>query len=295
MKRALVTGSEGQVGYYLCAALNNLGIEVVRFDLRLGLDVRNYETVRTFVDRHSPDAIFHLAAQAYVPESSFNPQRGIDVNVKGTLNLLNAVRETGHSSSIHIAGTSEEYGYDRDDLFLTEDSVCIPTTPYGVSKLAATHLGLVYGKMYGLNVVCTRAWNHFGPGTSATYAVAAFAKRIARAEKYGELVVHGNLDSIRNYSDVRDIVKGYIGLIGKNGVFNLASKRNVSIGDILDLLLGMSKSSINVKGNHNLFRPQSTKFPSPSTEKIFQEIGWETEIDLETSLQETLNYWRKIV
>ena len=295
MKKAMVTGSEGQVGKYLCSALNNLGIEVVRFDQRLGYDIRDYESVRSFVDSQSPDAIFHLAAQAYVPESSFNSQRGIDVNVKGTLNLLNAVRETGHSSFVHLAGTSEEYGYDRDDLTLTENSVCIPTTPYGVSKLAATNLGLVYGKMYGLNVVCTRAWNHFGPGTSATYATSAFAKRIARAEKYGEPVVHGNLDAVRNYSDVRDIVKAYIALIGKNGLYNLASNRNASIRDVLNLLVGMSKSKIDIKGNPNLFRPQSSKFPTPSTDKIFNEIGWKTEINLETTLEETLNYWRKNV
>jgi GDP-4-dehydro-6-deoxy-D-mannose reductase len=208
------------------------------------------------------------------------------------LNVLNAVRETGQTSFVHIAGTSEEYGYDRDDLVLTEDSLCCPTTPYGVSKLAATNLGLVYARMYGMKVVCTRAWNHFGPGTSATYATSAFAKRIAHAEKYGEPVLHGNLESIRNYSDVRDIVKAYISLIGKTGLYNLASSRNASIREILDLLLNMSGSKIKTQGNPNLFRPQSSRFPSPSTDKVLLEIGWKTEIPLEVSLEETLNYWR---
>ena len=295
MRKAMVTGSEGQVGKYLCSSLNDLGIEVVRFDQRLGNDVRDYESVRNFVDSNSPDAIFHLAAQAYVPESSFNPHRGIDVNVKGTLNILDAVRETGQSSYIQLAGTSEEYGYDRDDISLSELSVCQPTTPYGVSKLAATNLGLVYNRMYGMNVVCTRAWNHFGPGTSAIYATSAFAKRIARAEKYGAPVVHGNLEAIRNYSDVRDIVKAYISLIGKSGIYNLASSRNASIRDVLDILIGMSKTEIKVEGNPNLFRPQSNKFPNPSTEKIKNEIGWETRIELETTLEETLEYWRRNV
>jgi GDP-4-dehydro-6-deoxy-D-mannose reductase len=295
MKKVMVTGSEGQVGQYLTKALFSLGVEVVKFDIRLGNDIRKYEDVRNFVDKHSPDGIFHLAAQAYVPESSLNSVRGVEVNVIGTLNVLNAVRETGHSSYVHIAGTSEEYGYDRDDVFLDENSLCQPTTPYGVTKLAATNLGLVYARMYGMNVVCTRAWNHFGPGTSSIYATSAFAKRVAIAEKYNKPVTHGNLEAIRNYTDVRDIVEAYIMLIGKSGLYNLASPRNASIKEVLELLMGMSKAKIVLDGNPNLFRAQSNKFPTPSTKKVFEELGWAAKITLETTLEETLNYWRENV
>jgi GDP-4-dehydro-6-deoxy-D-mannose reductase len=149
--------------------------------------------------------------------------------------------------------------------------------------------------MYGMPVVCTRAWNHFGPGTSSIYATSAFAKRVALAEKNGLPVTHGNLEAIRNYSDVRDIVDAYISLIGKNGIFNLASERNASIQEVLNILIGMSKSKINLDGNPNLFRAQSNKFPTPSTDKVFKEIGWKTKIELETTLEETLNYWRRNV
>ena len=295
MKKVMVTGSEGQVGQYLTKSLSALGLEVFRFDIRLGNEIRSYEDVRNFIDYHSPDGIFHLAAQAYVPETSLNSKRGVEVNIGGTLNVLNAVRETGNSSWIHIAGTSEEYGYDRDDEYLYETSVCIPTTPYGVTKLAATNLGLVYSRMYGMNVVCTRAWNHFGPGTSSIYATSAFAKRVAIAEKYARPVTHGNLEAVRNYSDVRDIVRAYISLMGKNGLYNLASTQNASIKEILEKLIGMSKTEIVLDGNPNLFRAQSNKFPMPSTEKIFHEIGWKTAIELEVTLEETLNYWRSRV
>lgn len=295
MRKVMVTGSEGQVGQYLIRELNSLGLEVLRFDIRIGQDIRKYEDVRNFIDANSPDAIFHLAAQAYVPETSINSVRGFNVNLFGTLNVLNAVRETGNSSYIHIAGTSEEYGYDRDDLTLDENSVCLPTTPYGVSKLAATNLGQVYARTYGMKIVCTRAWNHFGPGTSSIYATSAFAKRVAIAEKYGSPVTHGNLEAIRNYSDVRDIVKAYISLIGKSGIYNLASPRNASIKEVLDILVGMSKAKIELDGNPNLFRAQSNKFPMPSTQKVLEEVGWKTQINLETTLEETLNYWRKYV
>ena len=158
MKRVLITGGSGFVGNHLISKLknteSNLGLyEIENFDLKQGKDIRDYEQIRKAVDEFQPDLIFHLAAQAFVPESSFNPNRGFAVNLNGTLNLLEAVRQVGLQPRILVAGTSEEYGYDRDDLELTEESVAIPTTPYGVTKLAATTLSLTYVRNYNLNIL----------------------------------------------------------------------------------------------------------------------------------------------
>jgi GDP-4-dehydro-6-deoxy-D-mannose reductase len=276
---------------------SNLGqYQIENFDLRLGNDIRDYEQIRKAVDEFHPDLIFHLAAQAFVPESSFNPHRGFSVNLTGTLNLLEAVRQVGLQPKVLVAGTSEEYGYDRDEIELTEESVAKPTTPYGVTKLAGTTLCMTYVRNYNLDIVCTRAWNHIGPGASPSYAVSAFAKRIAEAEKYGTPVTHGNLESVRNYTDVLDIIKAYVKVIDcPSGIYNLASSNTVSAKWVLDTLTSFVKKPINFEPNDKLFRPMSLKFPKPNTEKIKNMTGWQASVPIESSLLEILNYWRKII
>jgi GDP-4-dehydro-6-deoxy-D-mannose reductase len=301
MLKVLITGSNGFVGRHLQDFLSsNQSIkgayEVQGFDLAMGNDIRIFEDIRNTVDRFQPDYVYHLAAQAYVPESTMNPIRGIETNFIGTLNLLEAVRQTGMQSRIHIAGTSEEYGYDRDDSELNENSVAIPTTPYGVSKLAATTLAMTYARIHGMNIVVTRAWNHIGPGASPSYAVSAFSKRVAEAEKYGVKVTHGNLEAIRNYTDVRDIVRGYTLAIDlPPGIYNLASANSVSIQYILDCLTGLAKTKIETEENSYLFRAMSNKFPKPSFKKFNELTGWESTIDLDQTILDTLNYWRNKV
>lgn len=299
MLKVLITGSSGFVG----AHLNNLlqttispkgKYEVEGFDLADGQDVRDFEAVRSKIDLFQPDYIFHLAAQAYVPETTMNPKRGIETNLLGTLNILEAVRQTGMHSRIHIAGTSEEYGYDRDDIELNEESVAKPTTPYGVTKLAGTTLAMTYARIYGTKVVCTRAWNHIGPGASPSYAVSAFSKRVAEAEKFGTPIVHGNLDALRNYTDVRDIVQAYLLAIElKSGIYNLAGQTTVATKEILDRLVEMASCEVKLEENPHLFRPMSNKFPTPNAEKFMSLTGWQPAIPLQETLRDCLDHWRK--
>ena len=297
----LITGSSGFVGTHLRHLLENSlspkGKYLIEgFDLAEGLDVRDFESVRSKIDLWQPDYVFHLAAQAYVPESTMNPRRGIDTNLVGTLNVLEAVRQTGMHSRIHIAGTSEEYGYDRDDAELTEESVAKPTTPYGVTKLAGSTLAMTYAKIYGMKVVCTRAWNHIGPGASPSYAVSAFSKRVAEAEKFGTTIVHGNLDAIRNYTDVRDIVRAYVMAIDlDSGIYNLASTNTVSTKSVLSKLIDYATTAVKSEENPHLFRPMSNKFPEPNAEKFFNATGWKPEISIDATLLDCLNYWRERV
>jgi GDP-4-dehydro-6-deoxy-D-mannose reductase len=301
MRKVLITGGSGFVGGHLIRELEDsksiLGSHVVKnFDFQNGNDIRNYEEIRKVVDYFQPDLIFHLAAQAFVPESSMNPNRGISVNLIGTLNLLEAVRQTGNQSRILVAGTSEEYGYDRDDEELTEDSVAIPTTPYGVSKLAATTLAMTYARNFNMNIVATRAWNHIGPGASPSYAVSAFAKRIAEAEKYGTTVKHGNLESIRNYTDVKDIISAYIKVIEcESGIYNIAGENTVATKWILEKLAEKSLTKIIFEPNDKLFRPMSLKFPRPNCSKLRKHTNWTQKINLEKTLEDILNDWRKKV
>jgi len=301
MRKVLITGGAGFVGTHLRAILesssSDIGsYEVASFDYKDGQDIRDYEQIRFAIDHFQPDLIFHLAAQAYVPEASMNPTRGFAVNLSGTLNLLEAVRQTGHQSKILIAGTSEEYGYDRDEPELSETSAAMPTTPYGVSKLAGTTLAMTYARNFQMQVVATRAWNHIGPGASPSYAVSAFAKRIAEAEKYGTPVKHGNLESIRNYTDVRDIISAYLKVIEcEPGIYNIAGNNTVSARWVLDKLSSFVETPLKYEANEKLYRPMSLKFPSPNVEKLRTATGWTQEFDLDGTLEGILNYWRKIV
>lgn len=285
------------MGPFLVQELESRSIETLNFDLResSGLDVRSYEAVRNFLETSAPDFIFHLAAQAYVPESTSNPRRGLDVTVGGTVNVFEAVRQIGIRPKILVTGTSEEYGYDRPDRVLSETSICLPTTPYGVFKLSATLLSQAFGRNWGLEVISTRAWNHFGPGTSPMYAIGSFAKKIARAEKYGTPVTHGDLGAIRDYSDVRDIVRGYVDLMlsSETGIFNLASGQARTIQSVLDALISLANSKVATAAANSLKRnDQEVFFPAADTTKVFEAIGWQVELDFESSLLETLEYWR---
>lgn len=206
--KALVLGSAGFVGQHLTKLLLEEGIEVKGFNLRDGQNILDYEFVRNTLDVERPDYIFHLAAQAFVPESFNNPKRAFEVNTIGSLNLLEAVRQLGIITKIHLAGTSEEYGdaqYGKGKI--TEETLPNPLSPYAISKLAMDHLGRLYAKAYGLQVVVTRGFNHAGPGRGEMYAESSFAKKIVEVELgRAKVVEHGNLESIRNYTDVRDIV-----------------------------------------------------------------------------------------
>lgn len=298
----LVTGSDGFVGRHLVELLKKRGDVISFFDLGRGHDVRSYEQLRRAVETAEPDRIFHLAAQAYVPESSTDTRRGFAVNVGGTLNLLEAVRHTGSRARVLLAGTSEEYGYDRDDEVLTEESPTWPTTPYGVTKLAAGHLGLAYSRQYGLDVVVTRAWNHTGPGHAPTYAVSSFARKVAlvlagRADR----VTHGNLEAVRSYADVRDVVRAYVEAVElPSGVYNVAGDTPpVAMHHVLDTLVRVAGVEIETSLDPTLYRPGMSRgearFPRPSHELLTRLTGWRPEYTLEQTLRDTLDYWRELV
>jgi len=297
--RALITGSAGFVGGYLTTHLNELGYDVHGLDLRVNGDVRDYETVHTAVETVEPDVIFHLAAMAYVPESTTAPYRALDVNVGGTLNVLEAVRNTGSQARVLISGTSEEYGYDH--VVVNEDTPTRPTTAYGVTKLAAGLLGLTYARDYGLDVVVTRAFNHTGPGHSPRYAVPSFAKRVAEVEAgLRSVVYHGNLETVRSYTDVRDVVRAYAAAVHlPGGVYNVCSGDKTSVlpvGAVLGKLCALAKTEIPCEQSTRLTRSSgASRFPHAWPTKLHELTGWVAEIPLEKTLQDTLDYWRERV
>jgi GDP-4-dehydro-6-deoxy-D-mannose reductase len=291
--RILVTGSEGFAGTHLVKALEADGHEVSRFDLRRGDDIRDYERIRTATEAASPDEIYHLAALAWPAESLWDPRRAVDVNTTGTLNLLEAVRCAAPGARVLLAGTSEEYGYEGHER-LAEDSPCRPTTPYGVSKLAATTMGMVYARRHGLHVVATRAFNHTGWGRQAVNAESAFARRIVAAER-GEAghVPHGDLSAVRDFTAVTDVIAAYrLAITLEPGIFNVCSGRPVSLREVMGILTGLSVLDyVPLKEDPSLGRRDRGRFPQASAARL-RAAGWEPAVPLESALADVLAYWR---
>lgn len=296
MKTALVTGSKGFVGKYLVAHLRDQGVEVADFNLRDGQNILDYEFVRNTLDVLRPDYIFHLAGQAFVPESFSNPSRTFQINTLGSLNILESARQLQIKTKIQLCGTSEEYGGAMngegvvDELTLPE-----PSSPYAVSKMAMDYLGSVYGRAYGLEVVTTRAFNHAGAGRGEMYAESAFAKQIVEVELgKREYVEHGNLNTVRNYTDVRDVVRAYQAAIDlPSGVYNICSDNSVTMQELMDLLIKNANVPIKTQVNEALYRPGDFSFKTPSCEKFKKLTGWEPEFTLEETMQEVLRGWRE--
>jgi GDP-4-dehydro-6-deoxy-D-mannose reductase len=293
--KALITGAGGFVGPHLRKLLENQGHTVMGCTLA-ACDVRDFETVRHMVSEFQPDKIFHLAAVSWPGESLRNPRRVFEVNTGGTLNVLEAVRTTGAHAKILITGTSEEYGYERPNPneIITENSVCLPTTPYGASKLAATTAGQVYARRYGLHVVGTRAWNHTGWGRQAANAESSFARRIVAVERgQAQFVSHGDLSAYRNFTSVRDVVKAYSLVIdAEPGIYNICSGNNVQMSTIMELLVGMSSAEVELKEDPNLVHRDQAVWPLPEYGKIFDATGWGPETSLKSMLSDVMSYWR---
>lgn len=289
--KAVITGKDGFVGGYLANLLEKSNIEVVGFDLKQNQDIRDFEQLRNFLDKHKPQYIYHLAAQAYVPESFVAPQRTIEVNTIGSLNILEAVKQLGINTKILLAGTSEEYGSaeNNDELSLPE-----PKSPYAIAKLAMDYLGRWYGKTYNMNVVVTRAFNHTGAGRGEMYAESSFAKQIAEIEKeMRSNLKHGNLSSIRNYTDVRDVVRAYkLAIELPCDVYNVCSEQNLSMQEVLNILISHASCNIKTEIDSSRMRASDFSFAEPSAAKLKALTNWKSEHRIENTLLDILNYWR---
>ncbi|MCP4542317.1 MAG: GDP-mannose 4,6-dehydratase [Chloroflexi bacterium] len=311
--RALITGAGGFVGGHLCAYLlahtnwELLGtvyphpVEVEQPEPRLRLkyaDLRNRKQVSTLVDEVQPDYIFHLAAQAFVPASFADPWDTLENNIRGQLNLLEAIRQSEHETRFLIIGSNEEYGAPKpDELPVMEKNPLRPNNPYAVSKVTQDFLGLQYHLSYGLPIVRVRPFNHTGPGQSPRFVVPAFASQIARIEAglQEPVMKVGNLKAARDFTDVRDIVRGYhlAATLGKPGqVYNLASEQPQTIQGLLKTLLSYAQVEIRVERDPDRYRPVDVPEVYGSSEKFRHITGWTPQIPFEQTLRDTLAYWR---
>ena len=306
--KALIIGAAGFVGKHLATHLIDVGwkvavtklpSEAMSMDLPMyELDILDSTAIGKLLGKTKPNFIFHLAAQSSVPISWDKPALTIDVNIKGTVNLLEAVRNLETNPRILLIGSGEEYGYVLpEDVPIKENTPLRPGNVYAATKITQGLLGQIYARAYGLDVVIVRAFNHAGPGQSDIFVLSNFCKQVAMIEagQVDPIIKVGNLEAKRDFTDVRDVVKAYKLLIekGKSGIiYNVGTGKAVSIRALLDKILSLSNASIEVELDANRMRPSDTPIIEPDITLITQQTGWKPEISIETTLLDILNDWR---
>lgn len=305
--RVLVTGAGGFVGSYLLPHLLEFGHEVVATSLELparpgpvsvrweALDLVDAPAVCRLVASTEPDRVIHLAAQASVGGSWTDPSQTYRSNIEGTSNLMEAVKNL--RPRMLLVGSAQQYARPAEGHVLTESDPQFAGSPYALSKIAQEHMGLMYLRQYGVESVFTRSFNHTGPGQSPQYAVGSFASQIARLEQAGGGEMHvGNLDSRRDFLDVRDVVRAYTLLLeaGEAGeAYNVCSGRAVRMGDVLDKLLEVAGLRDRVQVHREtLHASAATDLLVGDSTKVTTAVGWAPRIPLDRSLVETLDWYR---
>jgi len=306
----LVTGVSGFAGGHLVAALTEQAApRIVGIDLAEPpaasarhleyhqAEITDFERLRGIVAAVRPDRVVHLAALTFGQPSGPTDQRFLEVNVQGTRVLFEALLAAGLRPRIHVAGSSAVYGAATEDP-ITEEAALRPQTLYAASKACQEIVALTYHRARGLEVVVTRAFNHTGPGEHPHFAASTFARQIAEAEagRREPVVQVGNLDAYRDFTDVRDVVRGYLAALerGEAGAaYNVCSGTAQRIGDLLDLLVAMARVPVRVERDPARLAPADVPYQRGSHDRLTAATGWRPAITLATTLADLLDYWRE--
>lgn len=308
--KGLVIGAAGFVGEYLIKELHNSGIETYatklpqkkfksEFAKVYDLDILDKEAVIDVLYEIQPDYIFHLAAQSSVGVAWKNPLSTVDVNIKGSINVMDAVRDLFYKPRLLLIGSGEEYGHIRpEETPISEDNALRPGNIYAATKACQNMIGSIYSKAYDMDLMMVRAFNHIGPGQASLFVVSDFCRQVAEIENgIKEPVIKvGNLAAKRDFTDVRDVVRAYVKLIqmGKPGeIYNVGSGNAQEIRQILEKIIAMSDQEIKVETDPNKIRPVDVPIIEADITKLNTLTGWKPEIPIEQTIHETLDYWRK--
>jgi len=313
----LLTGITGFVGSHLAELYLKEGVNVfgtVRWRSKLDnilhikdeielieCDITDSYGIERAIKQSEPEVIHHLAAQSFVPTSWTNPESTLEINVIGTLNILEGARRSELNPRIQVCGSSEEYGMVKpDEVPIKETNLLRPLSPYGVSKVTTDLLSIQYHQSYGLKVVVTRAFNHTGPRRGEVFVCSDFSKQIALIEKGKQKEIkHGNLDAIRDFTDVRDTVKAYFQsvknekCVGKQ--VNISSGKGHKVSEILEMLKKLAKIEIKTVFDQLKARPSDVPILVGNCDLFKSLTGWKPEIPLEKTLSDLLEYWREIL
>lgn len=320
MQRILVTGAKGMAGSHLVDFLSYfrkyevMGIDLVhapdfipaetkaRKNFKyLDVDINDHLELNDQVVKFQPDTIFHLAAEAFVPDSWKDVRLALKTNVIGTANVLEAARLLEKSPVVQIACTSEEYGLVLpQEIPIKKTNVFRPCSPYGVSKIAAEFLGEQYWRSYGIRTIMTRTFNHTGPRQRDLYVLSSFVKQaIAYGKGEIDCIEHGDLTPIRDFTDVRDIIQGYIKAVqfmeqAKVGgmTFQLGGGHVTSIKQLLhDVLEFVGCSTAVCRQHQDRMRPSDVPILVCCSQEFQAVTGWRPKISFPETLRDMRNFW----
>jgi len=316
--RVLISGVTGFVGSHLAEYCLNQGCQVFgtgryrspvtnvqgllsngQFNL-LEMELEDPRSVSSVIKTARPDIVFHLAAQSFVPTSFESPYYTMQVNVLGTLAILESLRQWSDSGTprIQIAGSSEEYGLVREDECpIVETQALRPLSPYAVSKVACDLLGTQYARSYGMHIVITRAFNHEGARRGQEFVTSNFARQALAvcAGEASELKV-GNLDAVRDFSHVKDVVRGYWLAVEKGEpgqVYNICSGKGITMRQLIDMLSGIVGRELPFSVDPERLRPSDVPYLVGDSSRFRKLTGWAPELTLEQAMRELVAYWRE--
>lgn len=300
----LITGATGFAGGHLLRSLVDEGQRVHAWahpsgrpaEQRSGVewravDLLNRAAVGEALRQAAPSVIYHCAGIADVHGSWDARARALRINAIGTHHLLEAARESGFDCRVLVTGSALVYRPSMEPL--TETSPIGPATPYGVSKLAQE----MVARGSPLPVLVTRSFNHAGPGQDPSYVTSAFARQLADIEagRADPVLRVGNLDSIRDITDVRDVARAYRLLIDR-GVphepYNVCSGQGYRVGDLLDRLVSLARVRVRIERDPERLRPSDTPVVVGSHDRLTRDTGWEPEIPIDRTLADLMTYWR---
>jgi GDP-4-dehydro-6-deoxy-D-mannose reductase len=306
MTTALITGINGFVGQHLTTLLRlkgytvtGIGIEPLSSipDIAYEMvDITDSNSVAQIVERMCPQEIYHLAAVSFPAEASRSPRSALDINITGTISVIDAMKRFCHKSKLLIVGSSLEYDCTFDGL-VSEDAEPKPSNFYGVSKYATELIGKQYCREYNLDIRFTRSFNHTGPGQLPLFVCSDWSKQIALMEcGKTEPVLHvGDCGPEIDFTDVRDVVNAYVAIMekGKSGqVYNVASGKTIPLQWILDYLVKKSSKKIAIIRDEKKIRDvKAYRKLSGDNSKLRRETGWTTTFSFDKTLDDLFTYW----
>lgn len=317
--KAIITGIAGQTGSYLAEYIlkNHKDWEVhgtIRYrsditnirhilnDVKLhDCDLRDAHNVERMISTVKPDRVFHLAATSFVRSSWDQAAEVINNNVTSQVNVMEALVRHRPDAKATVACSSEQYGkVDPSEAPIKETNQLRPLSPYAVSKIAQENLAYQYMQSYDLNVVVTRTFNHCSARRGDAFVESSFCKQVAMIEAglQSPVIYHGNLDSIRDYTDAYDIARAYwmaVEQCNPGEPYNVCSGKSITIGDLLDMVISLSNVDVKKVQDPARMRPSDVTLLIGDSTKFRKLTGWQPEISFKDTINALLNEWRNKV